>query len=144
MLISFVPKAVATIGYQFTHQGATKICEKCQFIQVCINQLEIGSSYEVVEIKNKEHPCLIDDSIMVVCKVRKINDLLSVQNQKYLENLVLTRKPIDCPEILCDNYDYCVSTKYKQSSKVKIIRKKKNINCPLGYDLVLVEAEKIA
>ena len=143
MTLSFIPKDVVKVGYKFSHQGGTQTCKKCQYIQVCIQQLELGSSYEIVEVRGKEHPCLIDNGIMVVCEVKKINDTVAVENQKYLENLISTRKPIECNEVLCENYDYCVSVKYMQTSKIKIIEKKRDIKCPLGYNLVLVEANKI-
>jgi uncharacterized protein (UPF0179 family) len=143
MPLSFVPKDVAKVGYKFSHQGGTPTCKQCRYIQVCIEQLEEGSSYEIVEVRDKEHPCLIDNGVMVVCEVKKTFDTLAVENQKYLEDLISTRKPIECNEILCDNYDYCVSIKYDQISKIKIIKKTKDINCPLGYNLVLVEAHKM-
>ena len=143
MTLSFILKDVAKVGYQFSHQGGTQTCKKCQYIQVCIEQLEMGSSYEVIEVKSKEHPCLIDNGVMVVCEVKKINDIVAVENQKYLENLISTRNPIVCNEVLCENYDYCVSIKYELASKIKIIKKKRDIKCPLGYNLVLVEANKI-
>ncbi|MHA1218445.1 MAG: UPF0179 family protein [Candidatus Heimdallarchaeaceae archaeon] len=143
MLISFVPKDVAKLGYCFIHQGETQTCKNCQFIQVCIEQLEIGSSYEVVDIRGKEHPCLIDNGIMIVCEVQKISDVIAIEKQKYLNNLITTRKPINCSEILCENYDFCVPIKYTESSKIKIIKSMKDINCPLGYNLVLVEASKV-
>ena len=143
MLISFIPKDVAKIGYHFIHQGETQTCKNCQFIQVCIKQLEKGSSYEVVDIRDKEHPCLIDNGIMIVCEVQKISDVIAIENQKYLDNLITTRKPIDCSEILCENYDFCVPIKYTKASKIKIIKSIKDINCPLGYNLVLVEANKV-
>ena len=80
---------------------------------------------------------------MVVCEVQKISDVIAIEKQKYLDNLITTRKPINCSEILCENYDFCVPIKYTESSKIKIIKSMKDINCPLGYNLVLVEANKI-
>lgn len=143
MTLSFVPKDVARIGYKFSHQGGTQTCKKCQYLQVCIQQLEVGSTYEILEVRNKEHPCLIDNGIMIVCEVKKINDTISIKTQKYIENLISTREPIECNEVLCENYDYCVSIKYNRVSKIKIIKKMEDIQCPLGYNLVLVEANKI-
>ncbi|TFG10748.1 hypothetical protein EU534_00615 [Candidatus Heimdallarchaeota archaeon] len=143
MVISLVPKAVAKEGYQFTHLGGTETCKSCKFISVCVNSLEIGSTYEIIKVREKEHSCLIDDGLMVVCDLKEMNDLLTVKFQKFLDDVVITRKPIDCIEDLCENYDYCVSEKYALISKVKVLKNKGKIHCPLKYDLVLIEGKKI-
>lgn len=143
MVISLVPKAVAKKGYQFTHVGGTETCQKCKLLSVCINSLEIGSTYEVTKIRENEHICLIDDSIMAVCEVIQKNDLLSVKYQKYLDGVVLTREPIECIELLCENYDYCVSPKYNKPAKIKIMKNLAKLKCPLDYNLVLTESKRI-
>ncbi|MCE7741647.1 MAG: hypothetical protein GOP50_04250 [Candidatus Heimdallarchaeota archaeon] len=143
MVISLVPKGVAQKGYQFTHLGSTQTCQKCNLLSVCVNSLETGSTYEVIQVREKEHPCLIDNSMMVVCELKQKNDKISVRQQKYLDNVVVTRETIDCVEILCENYDYCVSEKYSKTTKIKILKNLGKINCPLNYQLVLVEGEKI-
>ncbi len=143
MVISLVPKIVAQKGYQFTHLGGTETCQKCNFLSVCVNSLENGSSYEVTQVRAKEHPCLIDESIMVVCELKQINDKLSVKHQKYLDEVIITREPIDCIEVFCENYDYCVLEKYNSTTKVKVLKVLENVKCPLNYKLVLVEGKKI-
>ncbi len=143
MVISLIPKNVANKGYQFTHLGGTETCQKCKFLTVCVNSLEVNFTYEVTQIREKEHPCLIDNSMMVVCEVKEINDMLSVKHQKYLDDVILTREPIECVEILCENYDFCVSSKYNKPTKIKILKNLGKIDCPLSYQLVLVEGKKI-
>ena len=144
MAISLVPKSVAKVGYQFTHLGGVEICAKCQFLPVCVDSLDVGSSYEIIELREKEHPCLLDKQPMLVCDVKEINDRISVKEQKYLDNVVVSRDPIKCVEILCDNYEYCVPLKYEFKSKVKILNIIEKVTCPLKYNLVMVEVKKIS
>ena len=144
MVISLVPKDVAKEGYQFTHLGGTETCKKCKLLSVCVNSLEIGSTYEIISVREKEHPCLIDDGLMVVCDLKELNDLLSVKYQKYLEDVVVTREPLDCMEVLCENYDYCMSEKYNTTTKIKVLKNMGKIQCPINYQLVLVEGKRIA
>lgn len=143
MIITLLEKNIAKIGYSFTHMGGTKTCEKCSLKKVCVEALENNVSYEVRKISQKEHSCLIDDQIMVVCEVEIINSIITVENQKYLENIIINRQPLKCKEILCENYEYCIHSNFSEQSKVKILEILNKINCPLGYDLVLVEAKKI-
>lgn len=143
MVISLIPKSVAQKGYQFIHLGGTETCQKCQFLAVCVNSLEKGSTYEVTKVREKEHPCMIDNTMMIVCELKQINDKLSVKHQKYLDDVIVTRDLIDCTEVLCDNYDFCILDKYSTTTKVKILKVIKEMKCPLGYKLVLVEGKKV-
>ncbi|MHA1199977.1 MAG: UPF0179 family protein [Candidatus Heimdallarchaeaceae archaeon] len=143
MVISLVPLGVAQEGYQFTHLGSTQTCQKCNLLSVCVDSLETGSTYEVIQVREKEHPCLIDNGKMVVCDLKQANDRITVRHQKFLDNVVLTRETIDCVEILCENYDYCVAVKYNKTTKIKILKNLGKLNCPLNYQLVLVEGEKV-
>ena len=86
MVISLIPKDVARDGYQFTHLGGSETCKECKLLRVCVDSLEIGSTYEVTQIKEKEHNCRIDNSVMVVCELKELNDIISVKFQKYLED----------------------------------------------------------
>lgn len=144
MTFTLVPKSVAKVGYQFTHLGGVETCKKCQFLPVCVNSLNVNSSYEIVEIREKEHPCLLEEQPMVVCEVKEINDMISVKDQKYLDNVIVTREPIECLEILCDNHEYCVLSKYEKLSKIKIQKVIRKLHCPLNYNLVLVEVKKMS
>jgi uncharacterized protein (UPF0179 family) len=144
MTITLVPKDVAKIGYQFTHLGKTKICNKCSLLKVCVDALKDNVSYVVKEFREKEHKCLIDDQIMVVCEVEETSDTISVRKQKYLKNIVLNRELLECNEVLCRYYDNCMSPVYSKQEKVKIINIIEEIKCPLKYDLILVEARKIS
>ena len=143
MVISLVPKDVAEEGYQFTHLGGTETCKECKLLPVCVNSLEIGSTYEVTQVREKEHNCLIDNSKMVVCELKELNDQISVKYQKYLENIVLTREPIDCLEVLCEYHENCVSDKYHETTKIKVLRNLGKIKCPLKHQLVLIEGKKM-
>ena len=60
MVISLVPKDVAEEGYQFTHLGGTETCKECKLLPVCVNSLEIGNTYDVTQVREKEHNCLIN------------------------------------------------------------------------------------
>ena len=142
MVISLMPKSVAKTGYQFTHLGGVNTCKSCQFLPVCVDSLEVNSSYEVTEVREKEHPCLIDNQPMVVCDVKEINDIITVHDQKFLDNVIISRNPVDCLERLCKNHEYCVSPKYEKTSKAKILKVIGKVTCPLNYSLVLVEVKK--
>ena len=143
MVITLLPNSVAKIGYSFTNLGKTEICESCSLLKVCVDALKENYSYQVTEIKGIEHTCLIDNQTMVVCNVEEANDIISVKKQKFLDNIILNRETFDCNEILCKYYENCMSPIYCKKEKVKIIKVLENINCPLKYELVLVEAKKI-
>ncbi|MFW9851360.1 MAG: UPF0179 family protein [Candidatus Thorarchaeota archaeon] len=135
-------KSIAKIGYTFTHMGGTEVCSKCSLRKVCVEALEKNVSYEVQKIGTKEHRCLVDDQIMILCEVEETNSIITVENQKYLENIIINRKPLNCNEIFCENYEHCINPSFHEQSKVKILKILNKVNCPLDYNLVLVEAKK--
>ena len=144
MIVTLLPKDTAKIGYQFTHLGKVQICNQCSLLKVCVDVLKENFSYQVTEVRKKEHICLIDNQIMIVCNVEEASDIISVRKQKFLENIVLNRAVLMCNEILCQYYENCMSPVYIKQEKVKIVNIIKDIECPLKYDLVLVEAKKIS
>jgi len=144
MIITLLEINIAQIGYTFTHVGGTELCSKCSLRKVCVEALEKNVSYEVRKIGTKEHRCLIDNQVMIVCEVEIINNTITVEKQKYLENIIINRQPLKCKEVLCENHEYCVHPNFSEQSKVKIIKVLNNVKCPLNYDLVLVEAKKIS
>ncbi|MHA1952884.1 MAG: UPF0179 family protein [Candidatus Heimdallarchaeaceae archaeon] len=144
MVVTLLPRDTAKIGYQFTHLGKAQVCNQCSLLKVCVDVLKENFSYQVTEVRAKEHMCLIDNQVMLVCNVEEASDIISVRKQKFLENILLNRAVLVCNEILCQYYDNCISPVYIKQEKVKIVNIIKDIECPLKYDLVLVEAKKIS
>lgn len=142
MVITLLEKNIASVGYKFTHLGGIKVCEKCSLKKVCVDSLEKNRSYVITEVRQNEHLCLIDNQVMVVCEVEETSIIIAVENQKFLENIVLNRSPIKCNEILCENYEYCLNPGYLQETKIKVLETIKKIECPLNYNLVLAEVRK--
>jgi uncharacterized protein (UPF0179 family) len=143
MIITLVEKEVAELNYTFTHVGASKICDNCSLKKVCVDVLKENHSYSVVEVRQKEHICLIENQPMLVCVVEEADYIISVENQKYLENMVLKRNSLNCKEILCENYDYCMSPLFDKTSKIKVQGILRKLNCPLNFDLILVNTRKV-
>lgn len=143
MVITLIPKDVASKGYQFTNLGKAQICNSCPLLKVCVDALKENYTYQVTETKKIEHTCLIDNQTMIVCNVEEANDLISVRKQKFLDNIILHREVLGCTELLCKYFENCMSPVYSKQEKVKIIEVIEDIICPLKYDLVLVEAKKI-
>ncbi|MHA1201201.1 MAG: UPF0179 family protein [Candidatus Heimdallarchaeaceae archaeon] len=143
MIITLVEKEVAELNYTFTHVGASKICDNCSLKKVCVDVLKENHSYSVIEVRQKEHTCLIENQPMLVCVVEEADYIISVENQKYLENIILRRNSLNCKEILCENYDYCMSPLFDKTSRIKVKDILRKLNCPLSFDLILVNARKV-
>lgn len=142
MVITLVDKSVAYVGYRFVHLGQSSSCEHCPLRKVCVESLEKYHNYEIVAVMTKEHKCIIDESTMRVVDVKEVPITLTVEKKKYLEDMIITRPAIQCNEQLCTNYDYCMNPLFASESKVKVIKVLNEVDCPLGYNLVLVEGYK--
>ncbi len=142
MVLTLIPKFVAERDYEFIHLGGIEICENCSLKTVCINSIKVHHSYKVIEVRKKEHKCPIDDSVMLVCDVQETKTIISVLNQKFLEGIVLSRKKLECNETLCEYYENCLHPLFNEETKVKVMKIIKKIDCPLNYNLMLVEVNK--
>ena len=143
MVITLVEKEAVELNYTFTHLGASKICNECPLKKVCVDVLEENHSYKITEIRKKEHICLIENQPMLVCVVEEADYIISVEHQKYLENMVLSRTSLNCKEILCKNYDYCMPPIFEGTSKVKVQEILQKLTCPLDLKLVLIKAKRV-
>ena len=60
-MITLIGNNLAEKGLKFMNYGAANQCESCRFKATCIESLEMGRIYQVREVKNTEHPCLIHE-----------------------------------------------------------------------------------
>jgi len=105
-ILTLVSSNLAKVGYQFQHMGEAEKCRKsCSLYKVCIGNLRRGSIYEVIEVRDKVHPCiLIDDKVNVV-KVKELPIETLIDSRSAFESAIITYRQHKCSEIACSNYN---------------------------------------
>jgi len=141
MTVTLLPKDVATVGYEFTFVGGSDVCNQCPLKKVCVESLKRDHTYIVTNIRKKEHQCLIDGTMMIVCDVEETSYIITIEKKKFLEGMIVTRKPLICDEFLCKFFENCKNPLFDNEVKVKVIKKLEEIECPLNYNLILVKVK---
>ena len=139
VLITLIPKSLATSGYEFYYLGPIEGCEDCKFKKVCFN-LDPGSRYRVTALRSQDHECHeCDPDMVTVVEVEKIPTQVAVSKKQAMEGSKITYKDIDCKNVGCPNYQICHPTGKIQGSKYTVQKVNGDIDCPLEEELVLVD-----
>lgn len=66
-MITLVSSAIARKGYTFIHEGETPPeCRECKLKATCIENLEKGRRYTIIQTRNITHPCALGGKVTVV------------------------------------------------------------------------------
>lgn len=140
MVITLVPKNMASKGAKFQYFAPAPECGVCNLRNVCHN-LKGGSYYNVVESRQKEHKCYIHQgNVVYTVEVEEEKRKLMVSKRIAKEGAKVTYRRPDCDDYDCKFASICILSYLKDRSKIKISSIAKN-KCPAGYGLVEADLE---
>lgn len=120
-IMSLVPPYFAKVGFKFTFEGIATACKNCRLRSACVDGLEMGRIYEVMEVNSKKRfSCPLHGEV-VLAKLRRAHILIALP-PGLIEGATLHYKPIDCEKIACMNFHYCKPEGVKPGDKIKIVR----------------------
>lgn len=139
-LVTLIGDTQARIGNRFYFNGPSTECKECKLRNVCFN-LDIGSLYEVVGLRDTRHECkLLEDQVRVV-EVEKKAFFASVNKKYAIDGSRISIEKRECDNIGCENYKYCCPSNIKNPDKFTIVKIVEDIKCPLDEKLTLVKIE---
>ena len=95
--VTLVCSSLAVPGMVFTYIGEEDPCGSCDVRAVCHN-LEKGSRYRIVKVREKEHDCPVHEGGKVrVVECEEPPREISISKKKCMEGAVLTLDEYDCP-----------------------------------------------
>ncbi|MEM2987286.1 MAG: UPF0179 family protein [Nitrososphaerota archaeon] len=126
----------AKIGHKFLFNEPTKECYYCDLSQVCIDNLEVGRVYKIVEVLGKKHNCDIHEGGVIAVKVVESEIEVAINAEKAFEGAIINFQMNECNEINCKNYELCNPIGLKNNEKCKILKLSYFIeNCLKNYNL---------
>lgn len=115
------------------------------YLKICIDKLEIGRIYKIVEILGKKHKCNIHEGGVIAVKVVESEIEIAINAGKAFESAIINFQKNECDEINCKNYELCNPIGLKNNEKCKILKLSHSIeNCLKNYNLkkVIVKREQ--
>ena len=138
-LVTIVGETQARIGNRFYFMGPLTDCKECKLRNVCFN-MEHGSLYEVIGLRDTVHDCAIRESKVRVVEVEKKPFRAAIPKKQAMGSSVTfeTRK---CKNIGCENYQFCCPANAIDGRRLSIVDDVSDIKCPIGEQLRLVKLE---
>lgn len=144
VIVTMISKSNAKLGYKFIRHGYPEECLKCSFKHICVDRLEEGRIYQVVNIRKNEHYCkLINDKVKVV-EVIESNVTCTVPTKIAFEGSIITYNRVKCDEAKCINFMECNPIGLKNGDKCKLIKKLGKASCIKGKSLTTVILSRIS
>ncbi|HIQ13008.1 MAG TPA: hypothetical protein EYH44_01265 [Thermoprotei archaeon] len=122
------------------------VCEKCRYFRVCFGDKKIGFNYRITKIlktKGEVYCRLIEKNVMLA-EVEEAPIKLSIPSINLVLNVPISYTPIKCAEKQCPYIKFCVYNGHKLKSNITINRVIDRLDCPIGLDLLLVEASPLS
>lgn len=142
--ITIVGLKQAKRGFTFIHEGPLKECEACSLFRVCMTNLEPRRVYEVVEVLEKVFPCNFHEDGARIVRVLEPDLKVAIESRYAFPQGIITFKPQECEEILCQNYDICVPRGLREGDRGKILEVIGQVQCRLGRPLLLAAFHRVA
>ena len=139
--VGLVPSSLAKRGFKFTFEGISESCKTCKLRSACVDGLEMGRVYEVVEVnRKKKFPCPLHGEV-VLATLRKAHILVALPSG-LIEGVTMQYKGTECEDVLCKNYPYCKPDGIVPGDKIKIVREVGPLSgCPKVAGFKIYEVE---
>jgi len=133
-VLTLIGSMQAKIGFRFVHNGSAEPCSSCQLKKVCIENLEPGRVYEVVNVREMEHPCILHEKGVKAVEVVFSPVPVALEPKKAVKGVVLIYKHIDCSND-CINSDLCKPSALRPGDRCVIEEIDGDVDCPVGRKL---------
>lgn len=134
-LITLIGEPQARAGAEFYFMGPLTECKDCRLKGVCFN-LEPGSRYRVVDVRNQRHPCEVSEGDVVAVEVEKVPTPGAVPKKGAMEGVTITYSEPKCQEVGCANFGRCHAVGKRDGQKYTVVRLGRDLDCPIGEKMV--------
>ncbi len=143
-ILTLVGVKQAKKGAKFVHIGHAELCEDCELYKVCIGNLEPKRIYEIIDVRNIEHPCKIHEDGVRVVEVEYSNIQAALEAKQAITGATITYSPIECDFYDCPYIDICKPSGLFEGDKCIIEEISEKIDECRGVKALRVVTLKIA
>jgi uncharacterized protein (UPF0179 family) len=140
MVVSLVGETQAKVGTTFIFRGPLPECRDCKRKTVCFN-LEEGTLYEIVSVRDKHHDCNVHESGVRVVELKKAPVETTIDIKHAIEGSTVSIDKEICQNIGCETYRMCFLLGPKSNKKFRVTKVKGDVKCPEERSLKAVILE---
>ncbi len=138
VLITLIGEPTAKKGNRFYFMGPLTDCKECKLRNVCFN-LESGSLYEIIKVRDQKHDCMEREDHVRVVEVEKVPMSAALPKKQAIDGSMITFQISKCDNIGCKNYMLCHPIGAEDGRKYSITEVNKDADCPIGEKMVFVK-----
>jgi len=120
---TLVPTAIAVEGSAFLFKGPTETCQKCNLRAACVEGLEPGRVYSVLEVEpKKKFKCKLGVEMTLV-SIERAHLIVALPSKKaVIGATIYYQKPKRCNNVLCPYYKECNPDGVYEGDRIRILR----------------------
>ena len=137
MVVTLVGETQAKVGEMLIFRGPLSECKDCKRKTVCFN-LEEGTLYEIVGVRDKHHECSVHESGVRVVELKKAPIETTLDTKHAIEGSTVSIDKEACLNLGCEHYGACFILGPKSNKKFKVVKVQGDVKCPEGKSLTAV------
>jgi uncharacterized protein (UPF0179 family) len=141
--VTIIKENQARVDFKFIFEGVTQSCLNCEYYNACVKNLEKGRLYVVSRVTKKTLPCKLLKDVGRVVEVKKSPIEVALDDKAAIEEAIVTFNPIKCDLEFCKNKEICFPLGIFLGDRVKVLKVKESIECPIKRKLKLSLVELI-
>ena len=134
--ITIVGVDQARLGYTFLFQGPASMCKSCNFHKVCVENLESGRVYRIVDVGKKKLLCKLLQGEGFVVEVEESPIEVCIDRRLAIRDAIITFNPASCGILTCGNYEKCIPIGLAAGDRCKVTESGEAVQCPEKLELV--------
>jgi len=142
--VTIVGMDQARLGYSFLFQGPTSICKNCEFYNACVENLESGRVYRIVDVGKRKLPCKLLQEEGFVVEVEESPIEVCLDRRLAIRDAIITFNPVGCGVRTCGNYEKCTPVGLVAGDRCKVTESGQAVQCPEKLELVLASLLRAA
>lgn len=141
--VTLVPEVFAEKGKKFIQISESENCDECSFKNACIETIEIGRVYKVINLRPKRHMCEATEGKLRVVEVKEPTLKLVTNINNEFVGSVKTFHPINCNVETCEYSELCSAPPgIREGDLLKITDIIKKVECKKGKRMFLIQAKR--
>jgi len=142
-LITLVSLKHAVEGFTFLHKASAPKCEACEYLRVCIENLERGRVYRVTGLREKTVQCGLAETAMKVVEVVESEIETAIPSKQAIEGAVISFQTQECSVEDCLNLEICFPKGLLKGDRCEIVKVNENFKCLHGFPLARAVLRRI-
>ena len=142
-IVTLVSIGQAKTGTVFIHRGLGSKCDDCEYLHVCVKNLESERVYKIVKTRDKTLPCSQYETEMQVVEVVEAEIPVAIPARQAIEGAVITLKLPGCREESCAIYELCFPMGLKAGDRCEVLEVTESLRCSEGLLLKKVSLRRV-